>query len=119
MATILVVDDERPIRTLLAVLFRDDGHRVEQAIHGQQALELIGTERPDMVIADIMMPVMNGVELCRLLKLRDDTKAIPVILMTAGDRRASNGAGADAFIAKPFRIEEMEELVRRLLPQSP
>src|SRR5688572_28602974 len=113
MATILVVDDERPVRTLLADLLKISGHRIVEAIHGQQALEMIAAEKPDLLITDIMMPMLSGVELVRLLKLRDDTKSIPVILMTAGDDRAPEAVDVDAFIAKPFRIEAMEALVAR------
>lgn len=115
MATILIVDDEEPVRDFLAMLMEDAGHRTLKAIHGAQALELVEKERPDLVIADIMMPVLNGVELCRRLKARADTRVLPVILMSSMGPRSVDGAGADAFIAKPFVLEEMEALVRRWL----
>jgi CheY-like chemotaxis protein len=116
MATILIVDDEEPVRDFLAMLLEDSGHRTLKAIHGAQALELAAKERPDLVIADIMMPVMNGSELCRRLKAGADTRALPVILMSSAGPQSADGAGADAFIAKPFVLEEMEALVRRWLP---
>lgn len=116
MATILIVDDEGPVRGFLAMLLKDAGHRPLQAIHGAQALELVTEDRPDLVISDIMMPILNGTELCRRLKADETTKVIPVILMSSANVRAADRAGADAFIAKPFNIDEMEALVERLLP---
>lgn len=116
MATILIVDDEAPVRDFLAQLLADAGHRTLQAIHGAQALQLVGTERPDLVIANIMMPVLNGADLCRRLKARADTTAIPVILMSSAGQRSADGTGADAFIGKPFDLDAMEALVERWLP---
>lgn len=116
MATILIVDDEEPVRDFLAHMLADAGHRTLQAIHGAAALEAIDQERPDLVVSDIMMPVLNGAELCRRLKARAGAPAIPVILMSAAGPRAADGTGADAFIAKPFDLTEMEALVDRLAP---
>jgi len=115
MATILIVEDEEPVRHFLALLLKDAGHHVLQAMHGAKALELVDQERPDLVISDVMMPVLNGAELCKLLKARADTQAIPVILMSAAGRQAAGGAGADAFIDKPFELEDMEALVQHWL----
>jgi CheY-like chemotaxis protein len=116
VATILIVDDEEPVRELVAVLLQDGGYRTLQAIHGAQALELMANEHPDLVIADVMMPVLNGADLCRRLKARPDTRAIPVILMSAAGRRSAHSAGSDAFLGKPFDLAELEALVRRWLP---
>ena len=116
MATILIVDDEEPVRDFLAQFLTDVGYRTLQAIHGAQALELVEQQRPDLVIADIMMPVLSGAELCRRLKARADAPTLPVILMSSAGQRSADGAGADAFIAKPFDLEAMETLVRRWSP---
>ena len=113
-ATILVVDDERPVRELLAALLADGGHRVLTAGHGQQALEVVAAERPDLVISDLMMPVLGGAELCRRLKA--GAGSMPVILMSSAHARQAEGTGADAFIAKPFDLEAMEAVVGRWLP---
>jgi CheY-like chemotaxis protein len=118
VATILIVDDEEPVRDFLAQLLADAGHRTLQAIHGAQALELAAKEFPDLVISNIMMPVLNGAELCRRLKARMGSQAIPVILMSGASRRSADGTGADAFIAKPFALEDMEALVRRWSPST-
>ncbi len=117
MATILIVDDEAPIREFLAAFLEDAGYRTLGAINGAQALALLAKERPDVVLSDIMMPVLNGAELCRRLKAAADTRSVPVILMSSAGRNAADGAGADAFIAKPFdSLDEVEALVRRWSP---
>lgn len=115
MTTILVVDDEEPVRNFLALLLADDGYRILQAPNGAQAITMVEKERPDLVISDIMMPKVTGAELCRRLKASDDTRMIPVILMSTADRRLADMTGADAFIAKPFDITVIEALVQRLL----
>lgn len=118
MATILIVDDEEPVRGFLAQVLTEDGYDVCLATHGRQALELVDQERPDLVLSDVMMPVLNGVELCRLLKARADTKDVPVILMTSAGRKAADGTGCDAYISKPFDLIDVEALIERLLRES-
>jgi CheY-like chemotaxis protein len=118
MATILLVEDEEPIRDLLAQFLSDGGHRVVRAIHGAHALDLVEEERPDLVISDIMMPVLSGTELCRRLKARPGSPKIPVILMSAAGTWMADGTGADAFISKPFDLGDMQALVRRWSPQE-
>src|SRR5688572_8092237 len=118
MATVLVVDDEEPVREFLAMVLTDAGHRAILAIHGAQALEMAQGDQPDLVITDAMMPVLGGGELCRRLKSEPTTKAIPVILMSAAGDRMADGTGCDAFIAKPFNLSEMEALVTRFLPAT-
>jgi CheY-like chemotaxis protein len=113
VATILIVDDEGPIRDFLAELLSDAGHRTLQAIHGAQALEMVDSEQPDLVISDIMMPFLNGTELCRRLKARAGLPAIAVILTSSAGEQSADGAGADAVISKPFDLEAMEALVAR------
>ena len=116
MATILIVDDEQPIREILAELFRGAGHRTVVAEHGRRALELVEEARPDLVISDVMMPVLDGAALCRRLKARPGADSIPVILMGAAGRRSTDGLGADAFIDKPFTLDAIEALARQWLP---
>ena len=91
MRTILIVEDEAPLRELLADLVEDAGYRPLQAIHGREALALIEQERPDVVLSDVMMPVLNGAELCRILKAQPSSASIPVTdeRGRAGDRRWS------------------------------
>ncbi len=115
MATILIVDDEEPVRELLALVLKDGGHRTLQAIHGAQALAMVEKERPDLVLSDVMMPVLGGAELCRRLKASLLTQAIPVILMSSAGRASADAAGGDAFLDKPFRLDDLEALVRHWL----
>lgn len=106
------------MREFLAQLLTDDGYNVRLAIHGRHALELIEQERPDLVLSDLMMPVLDGAELSRRLKASDDTRQIPIILMTSSGRRAADRAAAEAYIAKPFDLERLEELIQRWLPST-
>ena len=115
MSTILIVEDEEPLREFIDLLMRDAGHRTVLAIHGREALELVAHEPPDLVISDVMMPLMNGVELCRELKANAGTAGIPVLLMSAAGKQVAAGAAYDAFIGKPFDLDAMESLVERLL----
>jgi two-component system phosphate regulon response regulator PhoB len=114
-AEILVVDDERPLRELLATLFEEAGYRVRTAIHGRDALTQIEDARPDLIVMDLMMPVMGGVELYRRLKRSAETRAIPVVIMSAGLSRPDDLHDADAFIAKPFNLAAVEAVVNGFL----
>jgi CheY-like chemotaxis protein len=117
MAIILIVDDEKPVREILVMAFEQEGHHVLEASHGQHALNMIarGMPRPDLVISDVMMPLLSGVELCHVLKADPVTAHIPVVLMSAAHPRGSTGAGADALIAKPFDLDALDALVHGLL----
>ena len=118
MATILIVEDEEPVREMVAMILEEAGYQTLQAMHGRQALDVVATERPDLVLADIMMPVLGGADLCRSLKAAPDTRRIPVILMSAGSQRLAAGAGADAFLAKPFDLDQLEAVVQRWAPSG-
>ena len=115
MATLLIVDDERPVRDLLVAVFASSGYRVVEPGDGRRALELVAAEHPDAVISDVMMPLMGGLELCRRIKADRNTRDVPVVLMSAVDQQRAEGAGADAFVSKPFDIDDFEQLVDRLL----
>ncbi len=118
MSTILVVDDEKPLRELLAMALEEAGHRVVQAFHGRQALDLASRERPDLVISDIMMPLMNGVELARALKANASTSSVPIILMSAAGKAVAEGAEAEDYIDKPFDLDALDILIGRWLPKQ-
>jgi two-component system, OmpR family, response regulator VicR len=115
--TVLVVEDERPVRELLAMSLEGGGYRVVQAFHGRHAIDLIARDRPDLVISDVMMPMIGGVELCHTLKSDPATATIPVVLMSAAGLEAGRAAPADAVVAKPFDLDAMDALVHRLLHQ--
>lgn len=111
MTTILVVDDEAPIRELLACILNDLGYQVQEAINGHEAIALAARHPPDLVISDVMMPVMGGQELCRWVK-KELEPAPPVILTSSVGRHVARGTGADAFVRKPFDLDELEDAVR-------
>ncbi|MFN8636434.1 MAG: response regulator [Chloroflexota bacterium] len=112
MTSILVVDDEAPIRELLAWVLRDLGYTVQEAIDGRQAIELASENPPDLVISDVMMPVMGGKELCRWVKTELEPPP-PVILISSVGAHVARGSGADAFVHKPFDLDELEQTVRQ------
>ena len=117
MATILVVDDEKPVRQFLVAAFEQQGHHVLEAYHGRHALNVLASSapHPDLVVSDVMMPIVGGVELCRVLKADPSTADIPVILMSAAHSRARSASSADAIIAKPFDLDALDALINRLL----
>ncbi len=108
--TVLVVDDQESGRFVLEGLLATQGYNVAMATNGREALEYIAASPPDAVLLDVMMPGMNGYEVCRLLRLDPQTAALPIIMVTALDDRESRlkglKVGADEFISKPFdRLE--------------
>jgi CheY-like chemotaxis protein len=115
MALVLIVDDEQPIRTVIRMLMSDAGYETVEAIDGSEALTLIDRARPDLIISDVMMPVLDGLELSRQLRAQDKTRAIPIILMTAARKRILEESNANAIILKPFDLTDLEEMVGRLL----
>lgn len=117
--TVLIVDDEPPLTDVIRLLVEDLGHRALTASNGVEAFELAEREHPDLVISDIMMPLMSGDELCRRLKQQPELRGLKVILMSAAGSRRAEGTGADAFVHKPFDLEAMERLLSRFVSQRP
>lgn len=109
--TILVVEDEEPVQQLVADLLGDEGYHVLIVGDGAQALALAHAERPDLVVTDLMMPVMDGIELCRRLRADARTCEVPIVVMTAAGRAQSDAARADAYLAKPFDLDALLEIV--------
>jgi CheY-like chemotaxis protein len=112
VARILVVDDEPAQRFLLRRIFERAGHEVIDAGDGAAALRAVGESRPDLVVTDMMMPVMDGREFLRRLRAEPATAGIPV-LAASGDLQLAGGA--DAVIAKPYRPEHLMEVADGLL----
>jgi len=120
---ILVAEDEPNIAISLHFLLTGAGHEVTIAHDGSQALELAGRLRPDLVVVDVMLPAMNGYELCRQLRLNPAVKPVRILMLTARGRQAEVdkglAAGADAYMAKPFSTRELVETVAALLAPAP
>jgi two-component system response regulator MprA len=122
MTTILIVDDDPNICSVLRRGLRFEGYTVHVAEDGPQALEMARTEPPDLVVLDVMLPEMDGLEVCR--RLRRDT-AVPILMLTARDavpdRIAGLDSGADDYLVKPFDFDELLARIRALLRrvQSP
>ena len=119
---ILVVEDEAAIATMLRYNLEKQGFRVEEATDGQEAMVRIGETTPDLVLLDWMLPVMSGIEVCRQIRRRPETRELPVIMLTARTEdhdavRALN-IGADDYIKKPFGIEALMARIRALLRRA-
>ena len=120
---ILVVDDEPDVVTLLQRSLESDGYDVLCAYDGISALDLVDSEKPDMVLLDIMMPMMSGYEVCEQIKANPQTKHIPVLCVTSAQsedtRKRSRQAGAQGLLVKPFMPKELVAQIERFLPKTP
>jgi len=119
MKHVLAVDDERNILRLVEVNLIRAGYRVTTAMDGQEALEKIAQDRPDIVVLDWMMPRVDGYTLLRRLRANPETAELPVIMLTAKaqdkDIFAGWQAGADMYLPKPFNPSELLTFVRKIL----
>jgi CheY-like chemotaxis protein len=120
MPNILIVDDDDDIRRVLRRILETDGHVVVDCANGQDALHAMGARRPDLVITDVYMPEMDGIEF--LVHLRERDPDLPVLAVSGGSLATADFVledasqlGANAVLSKPFDIDEMRRTVRRLL----
>ena len=120
---ILVIEDESDILEVIQYNLEREGHKVIACRNGEQGLSRIRTDNPDLVILDLMLPGMDGVEVCRQVKSDPITRAIPVIMVTAkaeeSDIVLGLGIGADDYIAKPFSPKELIARVKVVLRRGP
>ena len=116
---VLVADDDEDIRGLVAYRMEKAGYGVLQARDGEEAITLAIEHRPDLAILDVMMPKADGYEVTRRLRAHDDTKRMPIILLTAraqeADVQRGFDAGADDYIRKPFSPQELRSRVQAIL----
>jgi len=119
MNTILIVEDSITQREIITDLLKASGLKVIHASNGAEALEAIQSAPPDLVVLDIVMPLMNGYELCRRLKSDPKTQNVPVVMCSSKgeefDRFWGIKQGADAYIAKPFQPTELVGTIKQLL----
>ena len=117
--TVLIVDDERAIAEFIAMIVEEAGHRALLANNGRAALLVLAQNEVNLLITDLMMPVMGGIELIHRLRTEFHGTVPPIILMSAVQITAQDGSIADATLAKPFEIDRLEYLIARYLaPQA-
>jgi two-component system phosphate regulon response regulator PhoB len=116
---ILVVEDEDPLALLLQYNLDKEGYRVSVCADGEEALIMIDEKQPDLLILDWMLPTVSGIEVCRRLRQRPDTRNLPIIMLTARgeetDRIRGLDTGADDYVVKPFSMVELCARVRAVL----
>ncbi len=116
---ILIVEDEESLLKLESILLTSKGYDVKGVANGQSALDAIAEEKPDLVLLDIMLPEIDGFEVCQRIKDEPTTKNIPVIMLTAKksreDMARGERVGADWYITKPFKSAMVIETIQRFL----
>ena len=116
---VLVVEDEDALASLLQYNLDKEGYRVAIAVDGEDALMQIDEQLPDLVVLDWMLPKVSGVEVCRRLRARPETRALPIIMLTARgeetDRIRGLDTGADDYVVKPFSMSELAARIRAVL----
>ena len=125
-ASILIVEDEEPIQILLTYNLQAEGFRVRATANGEDVAHLVNEERPDLIVLDWMLPGISGIEVCRLIRSRPETRDIPVIMLTArgeeNERVRGLATGADDYIVKPFSVPELlariKTILRRVNPDA-
>jgi two-component system, OmpR family, phosphate regulon response regulator PhoB len=121
-ASILIVEDEEPIQILLSYNFESEGYRVRATAQGEEVVRLVNEERPDLIVLDWMLPGISGIEVCRLLRTRPETRDIPIIMLTArgeeNERVRGLATGADDYMVKPFSVPELLARVRTILRRA-
>jgi two-component system chemotaxis response regulator CheY len=120
-ARVLVVDDDKGIREFVRTVLSDEGYDVAEATDGQQALDRVAQRRPDVILLDMRMPVMDGWEFARTYREQPGPHA-PIVIVTAALDVAKDAKeiGADGFLAKPFQLDDLLQLVQQhSAPASP
>ncbi len=123
MTTVLVVEDEETVLETLAYNLEQEGYKVLTAGDGEGALKLVRSKKPDLIVLDIMLPGLDGLAVCRLIRKDPEIAHIPIIMLTArgtqGDKMVGLDSGADDYITKPFGLGEFLARVRAVLRRTP
>lgn len=123
---VLIVEDEPAQREILAYNVESEGYRVSRAGNGEEALTLVEEDRPDVILLDWMLPNVSGIEICRRLKTRNETRDLPIIMLSARseevDRVRGLDTGADDYVVKPYSVSELlarlKSQLRRVRPAT-
>jgi DNA-binding response OmpR family regulator len=120
---ILIVDDEPNIVISLEFLMKREGFEAEIAVDGEAALEAVARSKPDLVVLDVMLPRLDGFEVCRRIRADPDSRSVKVLMLTARGRETEVARGlalgADAYVTKPFSTRDVVAQIRRLLGVGP
>jgi two-component system phosphate regulon response regulator PhoB len=125
MARILIIEDDGDLQQMLSIAFNQESYEVHYAFNGKEGYEKILALQPDVILLDLMMPVLNGVEVIKLVTTNTLVRDIPIIVMTAhGDKadmleHSIKAQGVREYVRKPFEISSIKSLVRRMLTQYP
>lgn len=125
MARILIIEDDGDLQQMLSIALNQEGYEVHYAFNGKEGYEKILSIQPDVILLDLMMPVLNGVEVIKLVTTNTLVRDIPIIVMTAhGDKadmleHSIKAQGVREYLRKPFEISSMKSLVKRMLLQYP
>ena len=119
---VLIVEDEKDILQLVKLYLEKEGYRIVTASTGSEGLAQVRTEKPDLVVLDLMLPGLSGLEICKALRADDRTAALPIIMLTArgeeSERILGLDVGADDYVVKPFSPNELMARVRALLRRT-
>ncbi|HEY8741008.1 MAG TPA: response regulator [Candidatus Dormibacteraeota bacterium] len=117
--TVMLVDDDPQLRHVVSMFFELEGYNVIQAQDGREAISMLSEYVPDVILLDLMMPDVPGLEVCQHVRATKNLKDIPVVVFTAADMKEDElrAAGADRFITKPYSLEGLRRVVRTLIKE--
>jgi two-component system, cell cycle response regulator DivK len=122
MKRILIIEDQEDNRTIMRDVLSTAGYELIEAVDGEQGVKLARSERPDLILMDIQLPLLDGYEATRQIRATEDLKSVPIIAVTSyalsGDEAKTRAAGCDSYVAKPFSPRELLAKVRALLPNG-